>query len=224
MPRPSVLQQLRTLLPTKQSVTVDESKQIAERQAYKLLHLLGITEPSVNVAGIIDLPRIRVRVASTLPVSGLTYWSKDHWDIAVRGNDSSTRRRFTLAHEFKHIIDHPYIDVLYPGLDTDEKIAKQVETICDHFAACLLMPALWVEREWSRGIRDPTTLARIFKVSPAAMKIRLAALKLGGGPSSGSLVDDGDIRSYFRLLPAPVFVPVVVQPCPFIRFMAGRRS
>jgi Zn-dependent peptidase ImmA (M78 family) len=221
MQRTNVLQQVRELLPTNRATTADEAKEIAERQAYKLLHLLGITEPSVNVAKLIDLPTIQVRVTSPLPVSGLSYWAKTHWDIAVRRNDSATRRRFTLAHEFKHIIDHPYIDVLYPTLDTDAKTAKQVEAICDHFAACLLMPALWVEREWSRGVQDTRTLAHIFRVSPAAMTIRLAALGLSGGPTLGSPAADRDVRSYFRLLPTPT---TALGPCAFIRFWEELRS
>ncbi len=33
--------------------------------------------------------------------------------IGINRNDSQTRRRFTLAHEFKHILDHPFIDTIY---------------------------------------------------------------------------------------------------------------
>ena len=228
MHRASVLKQLRELLPADRAIPIDEAKAIAERQANRLLHLLGITEPSVNIAKLIDLPHIRVRVMSPLPVSGMTYWNKTHWDIAVRKGDSSTRRRFTLAHEFKHIIDHPHIDTLYPDLNVSATTGKRVEAICDYFAACLLMPALWVQREWERGVHDAAVLARIFKVSPAAMKIRLAYLNLGGVPNKPVKESDGDVRGYFRMLPMPamatVAIDVAAEPCPFMQFLADRLS
>jgi Zn-dependent peptidase ImmA (M78 family) len=48
-----------------------------------------------------------------------------------------------------------------------------VEWICNHFAACLLMPKLWVNRLWANGIQDPLAMAAVFKASAEAMKVRL---------------------------------------------------
>ncbi|WP_457028732.1 ImmA/IrrE family metallo-endopeptidase [Kitasatospora sp. P5_F3] len=164
-------------------MTDNEARAIAEAQAERLLELFEIKEPSVDVGRIAELPRVDVRIASPLPVSGLTYWEKSRWVVAIRRDDSTTRRRFTLAHELKHIIDHPYVDVLYPQTQASDETtkgqaAKQVEAICDHFAACLLMPAAWVRRYWQQGLREVEVLARLFKVSPAAMTIRLGVLGL----------------------------------------------
>ena len=68
----------------------------------------------MDVGLIGELPRVRVRVESTLADSGLTHWNGGTWVIGVNRNDSRTRRRFTLAHEFKHILDHPFIDTHLP--------------------------------------------------------------------------------------------------------------
>lgn len=193
--RPSVLHQLRQLLPTDRPVTDTEARAIAERQAYRLLNLLGITRPCVDVSRIAELPRIEVRVAAPLPVSGLTYWHKNRWLITVKTTDAPTRRRFTLAHEFKHVIDHPVIDTLYPDAATSDQTARRIEAVCDHFAACLLMPGLWVKKAWLSGTHDIDALAKLFNVSPAAMRIRINILGLHD--QAGSHPDD--IRQYFRL-------------------------
>jgi hypothetical protein len=210
MERPSVLHQLRELLPDR-PVTADLAKEVAERQANRLLHLFGITEPSVDVGKISELPHINLEVSDAIPASGLSHFTGKHWNVVVRAKDSVSRRRFTLAHEFKHIIDHPYMDILYPGFAMDGVLKKRIEAVCDHFAASLLMPALWVEREWTRGIHDALTLARIFKVSEAAMRVRLHVLGLGAGGGDRPPQNPDDVRTYFRI------PPVRVQPsrCPF---------
>ena len=55
---------------------------------------------------------------------------------------------------------------------------ERAEQICDHFAACLLMPRLWLKRAWAEGEQSPGTLARRFDVSRAAMSIRLRQIGL----------------------------------------------
>ncbi|MER6284458.1 ImmA/IrrE family metallo-endopeptidase [Streptomyces sviceus] len=210
MERPSFLHQMRELLPDR-AMTAEQGKEVAERQANRLLHLFGITEPSVDVARIGELPHIHLEVSDSIPASGLSHFTGKQWNIVVRAKDSVSRRRFTLAHEFKHIIDHPYMDVLYPGFAVDRVLKKRIETVCDHFAASFLMPALWVQREWERGIHDALTLARIFKVSEAAMRVRLHVLGLGAGGGGRPPQNPDDVRTYFRIPPGRVDS----SPCPF---------
>ncbi len=52
--------------------------------------------------------------------------------------------------------------------------------MCDYFAACLLMPRIWVKRAWGDGINDQRALAALFDVSTTAMGIRLEQLGLTG--------------------------------------------
>ena len=86
------------------------------------------------------------------------------------------RQRFSLAHEFKHILDAPFGDVLYPGwrgLSGEDR----AEHAANHFAACLLMPKAWVRREYfTHGMTSLPKLAAYFEVSQAAMRYRLESL------------------------------------------------
>jgi predicted transcriptional regulator len=194
----SVIVALRRLMPAR-ALQDQEARGVAERQASRFLEIFDITEPSVDVGLICELPRVRVRVEPTLVDSGLTHWHKGMWVIGVNRNDSQTRRRFTLAHEFKHILDHPVVDVIY-GDERGQSDAKRAELMCDYFAACLLMPRLWVKRLWAQGMQEAAVLAATFNVSPAAMNVRLQELGLveprnrwhRGGPA----------RTYFRIAPA----------------------
>jgi Zn-dependent peptidase ImmA (M78 family) len=103
--------------------------------------------------------------------------TRGRWHIAVNSDDQPTRRRFTLAHEFKHVLDHPFVGVIYrdaKGKPSDD----QAERMCDYFAACRLMPRIWVKRAWGDGINDQRALAALFDVSATAMSIRLEQLGL----------------------------------------------
>lgn len=197
----ALLRHLRDLQPDR-NLEDHEARGIAERQALRLLQILGQHEPAVNVAAIADLPRIEVRVEPNLPVSGLSHWTGGRWLIAVNRDDSPARRRFTLAHEFKHVLDHPFIDHAY--LDRKGKPDHDyAEKICDQFAACLLMPRPWLKRAWTNGIQDQAALAALFNVSEAAMAIRLRSIGLTE-PKSRFDIDaikdaSRDARRYFRI-------------------------
>ena len=108
----------------------------------------------------------------------MSQWLKQqsHWLIAINRDDSQTRRRFTLGHEFKHILDNSYINVLYPK--SEQSAGERAERMCDYFSACLLMPRPWVKRLWAQGAQDAAVLAATFNVSPAAMNRRLQDLGL----------------------------------------------
>lgn len=176
----TILQSLRALVPAR-GLQHHEAQGVAERQAMRLLAILEQREPPVAVGLIAELPRIEVRVVPNRDLaglSGMSQWLKQqsHWLIAINRDDSQTRRRFTLGHEFKHILDNPYINVLYPK--TEQSADDRAERMCDYFAACLLMPRPWVKRLWAQGAQDAAVLAATFNVSPAAMNRRLQDLGL----------------------------------------------
>ncbi len=179
----TILKSLRALVPAR-GLQPHEAQGIAERQATRLLVILEQREPPVDVGLIAELPRTEVRVVPNRDIgglSGMSQWLKreSRWLIAVNGDDSLTRRRFTLGHEFKHILDNPYINVLYPKREYGTLSAEErAERMCDYFAACLLMPRPWVKRLWAQGTQDGAVLAATFKVSPAAMDRRLQDLGL----------------------------------------------
>lgn len=177
----SIIRQLRSLMPTR-PLEEHEARSVAERQAIKLLALLDQQEPRVNVGLITELPRVEVKVEPNLHVggiSGFSQWSRGRWLIVVNRDDSSTRRRFTLSHEFKHILDHPFVNVIYSELgENDADRDRATEQICDYFAGCLLMPRNWIKRAWANGTQDQAALAAMFDVSEAAMAVRLQQIGL----------------------------------------------
>jgi Zn-dependent peptidase ImmA (M78 family) len=204
----SLLGSLRALMPGR-ALEPHEAGGLAERQALKLLGLLDQHQPAVNVAAIAELPRIEVRVEPRLPVSGFSQWTRGRWLIGINADDAPVRRRFTLAHEFKHVLDHPFIDVAYPDQRGQPSEAK-AEMVCDHFAACLLMPRPWVKQAWVGGIQDQAALAQLFGVSEAAMALRLRNLGLTTErrrwKALDPAADTAGIGRYFRRassVPAP---------------------
>lgn len=174
----SVLHQLRQLMPYR-ALTEAEARSVAERQAARLLAMSGVTEPHVPGSVIDELPRLRVDLRSGMPTSGSTHWDKSRklWQIRLRAQDAPVRQRFSLAHELKHVLDHPFIDRAYPQVGTRTS-PQRAEAICDYFAACLLMPRPWVKKAWFSRIQQVDALAELFGVSTQAMTYRLTDLAL----------------------------------------------
>ncbi len=173
----SVITRLRDIVPIR-PLHRQEALQIAERQAQLLLDLLGITDAPVNLQPIIDLPRINVRFIRPFPVSGATHWTQGQWSIVLNAAEPPTRQRFSLAHEFKHILDHSFIHIIYHGDKEKQARHRWTEQVCDYFAGCLLVPRSELKRLWGSGIQDGAKLARHFDVSQAAVRTRLSQIGL----------------------------------------------
>ncbi len=172
----SLLWQLRQLMP-KRPLTVSEAKWVAERQAARLLSACGIDGAGTPSEIISALPNLKVSTRTDLPASGYTDWYKPHWLIFLNAHEAPTRRRFSLFHELKHILDHPFIDSAYPATRT-ANADKRAEQIADYFAACVLMPRRALRSVFFGGQQDPDELAAMFGVSGAAMTFRLQELGL----------------------------------------------
>ncbi len=166
-----VLAELRSLCPPR-GLTHGEALRVAELQAARLLKLSGVTEPPVPESAVCNVPKVQVKRIVPWAVSGATDWAKGTWVIVVNGAEPEARQRFTIAHEFKHILDYPFIDVLYPaslGISRHQR----TERACDYFAGCLLVPRPWLMRAWVSGMQDIVQLAEHFGVSKQAMQTRL---------------------------------------------------
>lgn len=100
--------------------------------------------------------------------------------IAYNPNESSTRQRFTIAHELgHHILGHGA-----RNRDTPEHFTMtnrdQAEVGANKFAASLLMPDDYLKAVIDvRNIRNVDRLAGIFNVSRTAMIYRLKELGYG---------------------------------------------
>ena len=172
-----VIADVRDLVPMR-PLLYGEALQIAETQASRFLAAAGITAPAVPERIITDLPKIRVNRMSPFPVSGATQWSHGCWHVVLNGAEPVTRQKFSLAHELKHVLDHPFIDQIYSGFPEHDR-ENMSERICDYFAGCLLMPRPWVEKAWHEGNQHLGDLADSFGGSQSAMNVRLRQIGLG---------------------------------------------
>lgn len=137
--RQDIIKKIRETMPAR-PVTLGEAYMLAERQAATAIKLLRIAQAPVDVASIGDLPGVDVQLEPRHNMPSLAGFSRSTsnggWLIVVNKNDNEGRRRFTLAHEFKHVLDDTVIDVAYTrlGYGDEELRNRQVESICDHFA------------------------------------------------------------------------------------------
>lgn len=175
-PQDSVLASLRRLVPHRH-VNLYETQRIAELQASRLLALWGVDDGPVPNAVVADLPRVRIVYVDDLPISGTSHWSGTEWIIALHSREPSVRQRFTLMHEFKHILDHGQTSRLYH--DTRwRSAADQAEQVADYFAGCVLLPRRLLKRAWGNRIQSPTQLAKHFATSVQAVEVRLMQVGL----------------------------------------------
>jgi uncharacterized protein DUF955 len=172
-----LLERLRELVP-RRGLSPAEARQVAERQAAILLESAGIESPGVPDEIITALPFVTVTHRPGFPTSGRATQTDSGWVIVVRAEEAKVRQRFSMFHELKHVLDDPFIEWMYPTKQ-GQSPEDRSERICDYFAACALMPKMWVKRDWAGGgIQDIARLARRYHVSQVAMAVRLSELRL----------------------------------------------
>lgn len=173
----SILALLRSLVPRRR-LSYGESLRLAELQANRLLEHFEISDVRVPSELVTELARVEVRYEHGLPVSGSTHWEAGLWVITLNAGEPWVRRRFSLMHEFKHILDHTTKRYLYGETDTDEKSARRAERAADHFAACLLMPKRRLKGLWFASGQNLVRTAYKLGVSTRALDVRLYYLGL----------------------------------------------
>ena len=67
---------------------------------------LGLRPQALSEAA--ELPRLLVRTDVDLPVFGCTSWQNVRWPIVLKGAEPLVGQHFSLAHEFKHAVDHRF--------------------------------------------------------------------------------------------------------------------
>jgi Zn-dependent peptidase ImmA (M78 family) len=201
-----IVKQLRAMMP-RRPLSLSESLILAERQANRALALVGVKRPGTSLGWITELPRTEVKLvpryrledlAERLNVNalaGATAFAKGRYLILVNKGDAQPRRRFTLAHEWKHLLDYTLAGLVHSGLSRGDaqREARQIEEIANYFAACLLMPKSLVRRAWAGGLQSTQVLAHTFDVSYEAMEIRLKHLGFLNRDD-----DDLPAKAYFR--------------------------
>ena len=167
-----VLAQLRALLPPR-PLSLSEACSVAERQALRLLQLLDVQPGPVNLEPLVAaIPAWHLSFDPGLPTSGMTTWNATakRWVSVINATEPANRGRFSTAHELKHVLDHPYLYLSYVKRNGDLWDDRRVETVCDYFAACLLLPRPWVKQAYVAGVQDEERLASHFVVSTAAAR------------------------------------------------------
>jgi len=208
----SVLRTLRSLMPAR-VLSYAEALQRAELQAGRLLSLHGVRSPGVPIEIVTELPRIRVEQNYDLPVSASAHWDSGYWVISVNAGEFLLRQRFSVMHEFKHVLDHPTRHLIHGDSRARLTPDRMAEKVADYFAACVLMPKAWVKTAFCTDrVQGIEALADLFQVSPMAMSFRLTQLGLTtqadrcamplGRRRQISTVPSASRRSYFRALPA----------------------
>jgi len=171
----NIIKRLRALVPER-PLTWVEAERIAELQANRLRELLEIDGPRFPEEAIYSLPRIQLESDVNMNVSGMTFWRNGRWVIRINGTEPHGRRRFSLLHELKHVVDHTTRQWLYPGTLTRSSESK-AETLSDYFSGCTLMPKRHVKRLHGER-KSLSEMAEIFDVTPRAMSVRLSQLGL----------------------------------------------
>lgn len=171
----------------------------AEREAQKVLAEVGIYQLPISV------DRIAEQLGASITyepfegnVSAMLYRDERRTVIGVNSKHPCRRQRFSIAHEIGHLRLHPGRPVILDHLvrvnfrDERSSLATDQEEIAANaFAAELLMPATLVAREVDRhlglvGASDSRLIGKLadaFKVSKAAMGIRLVNLGIQSTPA-----------------------------------------
>lgn len=173
----SILTTLRSIGPRDRPLRPTEARSIAERQARRFRILTGYDDqPMLPSETLTTLPRINVQLAVSMKNhAGMSGWDpiKRRYDVLINGHDAPTRQRFTLAHEYKHIIDYHTHQATYRSFGA-YSAHDQAEDICDYFAGYLLIPRHLLKAAWADGIQTTRDLAELFGVSKAAIRVRLS--------------------------------------------------
>lgn len=148
-------------------------------------------KPDVDIEGMIKSFGIRLDMDAWLhpEIVGQIEKKDGKYKISVQGSDHINRKRFTAAHELGHFLFHR--DLMGNGIDDNTifrsenvgnfynvNIKPWHETEANKFAATVLMPKKMVIQQHQELRGRVKDLAREFKVSPAAMRIRLKTLGL----------------------------------------------
>lgn len=150
--------------------SIEEAEDLANRSRNKWQ--LG-SVPIPNMTELLEEKGLKVLIVD-LPekVSGFTCLVKRRGDLAdlpvivINKKCSLERRRLTLAHELFHRIINPQLS------------KKEEEKAANRFAGAFLMPRSHLEKEvgkhrHSLGYRELISLKRIYRVSGAALLVRL---------------------------------------------------
>ncbi len=172
-----LLSELRALLPDRE-LSLAELLALLDHLAGQLRALTGTVTDVLPIDVISSQPPFRIE-DTVLPLSGFSFWdSESHqWVMRLNEDESEAMRRFTIFHEFGHILWHGWETKLFPRLAKVNR-DRLAEHAADIFAGEALMPKSLITRLYRTGVRDPVALARHFEVGTSSMRWKLAQMDL----------------------------------------------
>lgn len=148
-------------------------------------------ENGANLAAIfqkLDIEYLEMPLPSG--ISGQIERQEDKFRVIVNSNESPQRRRFTAAHELAHFLLHRdmledgaplHRDALFGAHKKDNQafpFSPAHEVQANRFAAELLMPSQVMRDRYDPEAGNLAELANKFRVSQAAIRVRLQSLGL----------------------------------------------
>ncbi len=174
-------------MPAKRPLTYGESLQFARFQAARVRRWADATEPAINLVWLLNQRAVPVNLVPSYKLSEESGLTTDQvtgrLEMFINENEPAVRQRFTLAHEFKHVLDFDDAPLLHAALASgnDEIKKNLIEAIANEFAGHLLMPKPLVTSAWFK-CQNVSLLANLFDVSVEAMTRRLTKLGILGTP------------------------------------------
>lgn len=163
-----------------------------ERLADEVLERCGVDTVPVPIEAIAAKHNIQIRLSPLeTDISGFLFRDRPGTVIGLNSSQAKVRQRFTVAHEVGHFLLHQeetlHVDRqgvfarLRSNRSSEGSDPEEIEA--NHFAASILMPARFLERDLgaSRHIDSDddefiARLAKRYEVSSQAMLIRLINL------------------------------------------------
>jgi len=138
----------------------------------------------LDVKGVAEKLGIRVEYVSLDDdLSGILYKDKENnsWVLHVNKEHHPNRQRYTIAHELGHFCLHRHLKqrfedkIFFRGGEPDKP-----EWQANEFASAILMPENKFREKVRSGVSQVEKLAKEFKVSTLALRIRAKNLGISG--------------------------------------------
>lgn len=148
--------------------------------AWRCLSDYKISSLPVDILSVIRQAGIKVIKNSVvhklqLSESGLSLFDGEHWYIIYDDENTVERSRFTLAHEFGHIVLGHDVRKGFHTRFSKFTIKPQIESEADMFASRVLCPSCIL---WALDLHTATEIAKICRVSLAAAQVRAERMKI----------------------------------------------
>lgn len=144
----------------------------------------GLDPVPLNVAAVAEKVGIRIeRIALEDDLSGILYKEKESnsWVMQINEDHHPNRQRYTIAHELGHFCLHRHLKqrfedkIFFRGVE-----ANKPEWQANDFASAILMPEDRFREMVRSGASKVEVLAKEFKVSTLALRIRAKNLGISG--------------------------------------------